>query len=196
MQSTHPEARFDRAPAVIGLVFVLVGLAALVLRQAGVDVVSYVRDAGWQFFIIIPGLALLAASIVPDPPKGVGFAIGGAIVTTVGLLLMYQERADHFESWAYAWALLPTAAGLAMLVYGFLARTGELMVSGLRTAAVSAGLFVVGAWFFETTFDTGRAPVDLTTWWPVVVIAVGVLIALTALLGRPQSRTTIPGDLR
>lgn len=196
MQSTHPETRFDRTPAAIGIVFVVVGIAALALRQMGVDVVGYVRDAGWQFFIIVPGLVLLAMSIVPAPPKGVGYAIAGSIVTTVGLLLLYQERADHFESWAYAWALIPTAAGLAMLAYGFLARTTELIVSGLRTAAIGAGLFVVGAWFFETTFETGRAPVDLATWWPVVVIAVGMLIALTALIGRPQSPNHFEGGLR
>lgn len=196
MQSTHPEARFDRTPAAIGIVFVLVGIVALALRQAGVDVVGYVRDAGWQFFIIVPGLILLAMSIVPVPPRGVGFAIAGSIVTTIGLLLLYQERADHFESWAYAWALIPIAAGLGMLVYGFLARTTELIGTGLRTAAIGAGLFVAGAWFFETTFETGRAPVDLGTWWPVAVIAVGVLIALTALIGRPQSPNNLQGDLR
>ena len=52
-----------------------------------------------------------------------GFAIAGSIVTTVGSVLLYQQTTGHWESWAYAWALVgPGAAGLGMLVYGLLFR--------------------------------------------------------------------------
>jgi hypothetical protein len=194
MQSTHPAARLDRTPAAIGITFVLVGVAALALRQAGIDVAGVIRDAGWQFFIILPGLALLAASVVPAPPRGIGFAIAGSIVTTVGLILIYQEANNHFESWAYAWALIPAAAGIGTLVYGLITAQGELVVSGLRTAAIAAVLFVAGFWFFESTFETGRAPIDLATWWPLLVIALGVLLTLGALMTRRLPDRAPRGD--
>jgi len=194
MQMTHPEARSDRTPVALGIMFVLVGVAALALRQTGVDVVAVIRDAGWQFFIIIPGLALLAASVVPAPPRGIGFAVAGSIVTTVGLILLYQEANDHFESWAYAWTLIMAAGGAGTFVYGLAAGQRDMVASGLRTAAMAAVLFVAGFWFFETIFETGRAPVDLATWWPVIVIAAGVLLTLGALVTRTSPNRELRGD--
>jgi hypothetical protein len=183
----------DRTPYVFGLLLVAIGAAVLVLRLFDVDALAAVRDLGWQLFIIVPGLGLLAMALVPKPPNGAGFAIAGSIVTTVGLILAYQEANDAFESWSYAWALLPGAAGLAMTVYGFFANEHTLVAGGLRIAVIAAALFVAGYWFFETTFATGRAPLDLETWWPVLVIAIGGLITISALLGRDSgapSRTT------
>lgn len=45
-----------------------------------------------------------------------GLTIPGSIITTIGLLLLYQETFDHFESWAYAWALIPTAVGVGIVI--------------------------------------------------------------------------------
>ena len=55
---------------------------------------------------------------VEQLPRGLGFAIAGTIVTTIGFLLLYQDSTGHWESWAYAWALLTLAAGLGTLIYG------------------------------------------------------------------------------
>ena len=39
----------------------------------------------------------------------------------VGVILLYQNAANHFESWAYAWGLVfPTATGLGRMIYGLL----------------------------------------------------------------------------
>lgn len=182
----------DRTPYVFGLILIAVGAAVLLLRLFDVDAIAWVSDLGWQLFIILPGLALLAMALVPQPPRGAGFAIAGSIVTTVGLILAYQEANDVFESWAYAWALLPGAAGVAMTVYGFFAGERDLLATGLRIALIAVALFVAGFWFFETTFATGRAPLDLEAWWPVLVIAVGGLITVSAFIGRGAAGPTRP----
>ena len=104
---------------ILGALFVLAGVGAFVARQAGIDPLGAVSDAGWPLFVIAPGVALLVASMFPQPPQGLAFAIPGGIVTSIGLLLFYQQATDHWESWAYAWALVgPGAAGLSMLPYG------------------------------------------------------------------------------
>jgi hypothetical protein len=179
----------SRSSAALGIVLIAVGIAVLALRQAGIDVIRLVDGVGWPFFIIVPGLLLLAMATVPAPPAGVGFAIGGSIVTTVGGLLLYQEAANHWQSWAYAWALIPGAAGLGTFAYGLIFRRRELVADGARLAGVAAALFVAGFWFFETVFDTGRAPIDLATWWPGIVIGLGLLIVLTN-LGRQRGAVT------
>jgi hypothetical protein len=170
--------------AVAGALLVVAGVGSLVARDLRLDPFAPITDAGWPFFVIIPGVILMLSSLIPKPPGGVGFGIAGSIVTTVGLVLLYQEQTAHWESWAYAWALVgPGAAGLGMLVYGLVFDQRDLVSAGLRLATIAAAIFIAGYWFFETVFATGRAPVDLGAWWPVVVIVAG-LAALTIGLTR------------
>lgn len=187
MDAPYPPDR--RSVLLVGSILVVGGIAALALRLAGVDVIDVVGDSGWPLFVIIPGLVLLAASLFPVAPRGVGFAVAGSIVTMVGLVLLYQETTGHYESWAYAWALVgPGAAGLGLLGYGLLFRQRDLVTPGLWLVTISAVVFTVGFWFFETVFDTGRVPADLETWWPVVFIGVGVVVLVAGLLGTGRRR--------
>jgi hypothetical protein len=179
--------------AVVGGLLVCAGVASVVMRELRFDPFAAVADAGWPFFVIIPGVALLMLSLIPKPPRGLGFAIAGAIVTTVGTVLLYQATTADWESWAYAWALIgPGAAGLGMLAYGLLFRQRELVPAGARLIAIAAGLFVAGYWYFETVFATGRTPIDLGVWWPVVLVAVGLAALVSGLAGRGRGATDHP----
>ena len=42
----------------------------------------------------------------------------GMEVVYIGLLLFYQNTFNHFESWAYAWALIPFAVGIGLVING------------------------------------------------------------------------------
>jgi hypothetical protein len=183
------------ATVVIGLLLVAVGAVALVLRElVGVNLLASIGPWGWPFFVIVPGVVLLGLSFVPVPPKGLGFATAGAIVTTVGGLLLYQSQTGHWESWAYAWALIPTSAGIAMVLYGLLTGTHGLPSNGLWIAGIAATLFVVGAWFFEGIFAGDERPLDIGDWWPVGVMVIGGLVMARAFTaGRaPAPSTTTP----
>jgi hypothetical protein len=141
------------APLVLGVLLVVAGAAAFAMQQAGIRIGDLVGDAGWPFFVIVPGLVLLLSALLITPPRGLGFAIAGSIVTTVGLILLYQSSTGTWESWAYVWALIPGAAGVAMVVYGGIAGEGSLMAAGTRVATVSTVLFIVGLWFFGPVFS-------------------------------------------
>jgi hypothetical protein len=159
------------------------------LRDLRIDLFGAIADAGWPYFVVIPGVALVIASLIPTPPRGVAFAIAGTIVTAVGSVLLYQQTTGHWTSWAYAWALVgPGAAGLGMLVYGLIFGQRDLLATGARLIAIAATIFALGYWYFETIFATGRAPVELGEWWPAATIGVG-LLALVAGLHRSASRT-------
>jgi hypothetical protein len=189
MQGTRTRKRSSSATA-FGILLVVVGIALLALREAGLDLGTVLGSAGWPLFVIVPGLVLLAFAVVPAPPQGLGFAIAGSVVTTVGLILLYHDSTGHWERWAYMWALIPGAVGVATTVYGAASRHGELVVPGLRTTAVAGVLLAAGWWFFEATFETGRTPIDLGTWWPVIVIVLGALVSVTAFMGSPRSIAT------
>jgi hypothetical protein len=188
---------------VLGLLLVIGGLSAFAAQQAGFDLMEAVRDAGWPLFVIAPGIALLVASLFQRPPHGLGFAIPGGIVTMVGLVLFYQQSTGHWESWAYAWALVgPGGAGLATLLYGLLYREQKLIGDGLRLTVISALLFAVGFWYFETIFATGRVPIDLGAWWPLALVALGIAALAVGILNVRRTppdatpATTTTGDIR
>jgi hypothetical protein len=168
-----------RGVLAVGTLLVLAGIAAIVLRQVGFDLGDEFFETGWPLFVIVPGVALLTASVFPAPPRGLGFAIAGSIVTAVGVLLFYQQSTGHWESWSYAWTLIgPGAAGVGLLGYGLLYRIRDSINAGAWLVAISAVLFVVGFWFFETIFQSGRVPVDLETWWPVGLIGLGIAVLI------------------
>jgi hypothetical protein len=166
-----------------GGILILVGLAAAGLRYADIDL-GIDLDEAWPFLVIIPGLVLLSLSVLPTPPEGLGFAISGSIVTSVGLILLAQTITDAWASWAYVWALIPGAAGLGMAVYGAATRMTEFVERGVRLVLIAGVMFLVGRWYFEAIFATGEQPIDIETWWPVAMIAIGAIIAIRAIFGR------------
>jgi hypothetical protein len=172
---------------ILGIALLVVGGAALLLRQLDYVLPAAIVDAGWPFFVIVPGVVLFASSLLVPVPKGVGLAIGGAVVTTVGTVLLYQETTGNWESWSYAWALVgPAATGFGLLLYGLITRTSEFVSKGLRLIGIGVSLFVVGYWYFEAIFSTGEPPLDVWAWWPIVMVGVGLAVVVAALLrGRP-----------
>jgi hypothetical protein len=178
--------------AVLGVILVIVGVGWFVLREFQIDPFAAISEAGWPYFVVFPGVVLLLASLVPTPPRGVGFAIAGSIVTMVGVVLLYQQTTGHWTSWAYAWALVgPGAAGLGMVLYGVLFRQRDLLAAGARLVAIAAAILAVGYWYFETIFATGQAPVELAAWWPLVLVGIGLAALVAGLLSR-GSRTSEP----
>jgi hypothetical protein len=168
--------------AAIGSTIVVIGVLAYFLEIASVDVASWLGGSGWTLFIIIPGLALLVAAAFLKDGAALTATIAGAVVTTVGALLLYQDQTAHYESWAYAWALIPGSVGAALAVHGLRFQRSDLVTVGTRMVAGFGVLLLVGAWFFETIFRTGQAPFDLGDNWPIALIALGGVLFLAGLL--------------
>ncbi|MFW5749066.1 MAG: hypothetical protein ACOCYT_05580 [Chloroflexota bacterium] len=103
------------------LALVLIGAGALFLlgHIFGFDLGAAV----WPFFVIIPGLPFLYFAHQAGDCDTAGLIFPGVIITSTGLLLLYQSVTGHWESWAYAWALYPAMVGWAMQWFG--QRTGR-----------------------------------------------------------------------
>ena len=138
----------------------------------------------WPFYIIVPGVLLFAISLTMDQ-TGEGLAIAGSIVTMVGLVLLYQNTTGHWQSWAYAWALVaPTSVGLGQVVYGALKSRQHVVKSGVGLARIGGIIFLVGAIFFELVIGiSGFRYIG----WPVLLIAAGVLLLMRNFI-RPARR--------
>ena len=177
----------DRGGVTIGVLLIVLGVLFLAGESLHVDWGRY----GWPMFVIVPGVVLMILGLAVPNEAGLGMAIPGGIITTVGLILAFQDSTGAYASWAYAWALVaPGSIGVSLLLYGLLHRRLDLLDAGLRTAAVGLGLFVGFGLLFENVIgleETGSSTA-LRDAMPFMAVAMGVIIVLLNVLPRPHPR--------
>ena len=183
----RPAPAFGSTPALVFGVL-LVGVGALLLLTRLTDI-SLGGDA-WPLWLVVPGVACLVASFALPRRQGLGLAIAGAILTTIGLILWVQETTDAYATWAYAWALVaPTAPGVGTILYGAVKGDGELVRNGLRSTVVGLALFAGFALFFEGVIGLSGEPVaafgDVL---PFAVIGLGLLLVVMSVVGGSRGR--------
>jgi hypothetical protein len=164
--------------AVLGAILIFIGLAFLAVRYLdvfqGADV--------WPLFIIGPGVALLVLGLfLPN----LGMLVGGSVVSTVGLVLAWQNMTGRWESWAYAWALVgPTASGVGSFLGGLRTGNPRLRDAGMWQIAIGLALFAGFYLFFEQVVGLSGDPLPLPEWvMPAVLIGIGVLVLLRGFFG-------------
>jgi hypothetical protein len=186
--SRWPERQEPRtAGLVMGVVLIVVGALFLILRLTDI---ALGPDA-WPLWLIVPGIAMLAGSLLIPSRGGLGLAVPGTIIAVVGAILWVQSAYDVYATWAYAWALVaPTAPGIAMLAVGAVQRDGDLVRDGVRATITGLGLFVGFGIFFEGVVGiSGHRVENLDRVLPYAAIALGlVLIVLAVVDGGRRDR--------
>ncbi|PJF39900.1 MAG: hypothetical protein D6737_07340 [Chloroflexi bacterium] len=127
----------------------------------------------WPFFIILPGLPFLYAASKADG-KEAGLIFPGLMISGTGIILLIQNMTNHWESWAYIWALYPALVGYGMVFVGrrmnerHSIRVGEGMMRWSLMAL--AGMAI----FFEVfVFGIGGF-----FGWPALFIGIGIYLWL------------------
>ena len=181
--SPEPTTSHDRSNAVgIGAILIIVG--ALLFAGQYLDIGF--DDIGWPFWIIAVGAGILLAGLLVTREQGM--VIGGTVVTTVGLVLFYQNATGHWESWAYAWALVgPAASGLGLALWGLRTANGTDVRNGTWGLLGGLGLFAIGYLFFEGVIGISGRRLPFDDWvLPAVVIVIGVVMLARGLLQRRE----------
>ncbi len=178
--ATTPERRGSSGTALLGILLITVGIFFFIGQWLTVDWGA----ATWPFYVIAPGLALMAWGLTQR--DGSGLTVAGSIVTMVGLVLLYQNTTGNWESWAYAWALVgPGGSGLGMLLYGTRSGNRKMARDGFWQILVAIGLFVAGFIFFEGIIGISGERLPLPEWLlPVAVIAIGLLVLVRGFTAR------------
>jgi hypothetical protein len=181
-EPTQPPQTRSGSPgaAVLGGILIVLGLIFLVGNQLNINI----GEATWPFYVIAPGVALVALGLTQR--HGSGLTIFGSIVTMVGLVLLYQNATDHWESWAYAWALVgPGGSGIGLLLYGTRSGDRKMARDGFWAILTALGIFAVGLVFFEGVLGISGERLPLPEWvLPVAVIGIGILVLLRGLTFR------------
>ena len=175
-----PERSGSGGTALLGIVLITVGVFFFIGQWLNIDWGA----ATWPFYVIAPGLALMAFGLTQR--DGSGLTVAGSIVTMVGLVLLYQNATGHWESWAYAWALVgPGGSGLGMLLYGTRSGNRKMARDGFWQILIAIGLFVAGFIFFEGIIGISGRRLPLPDWvLPVAVIAIGLVVLVRGFTAR------------
>ncbi len=172
-----------------GVILIALGVLFLLQELFNLDVWHY----AWPFLLIVPGLLCFAAMALGGKNSG-GLAIPGSILTMVGLLLLYQNTFDRFESWAYAWALIfPTSIGIGRFIEGWWSDRPELRANGIAMVRSGLVLFLILAAFFELVLNLGGFFREDTARFafPALLILIGVLLLLSRIVNWSGARAPV-----
>jgi hypothetical protein len=158
---------------VAGAVLIVVGVLFLAQQLLGLDLGRY----GWPLFVLVPGLALLAAFALGGRGAA-GLAVPGCVVTTVGLVLLVQNTFDLWTTWAYAWGLIVAAVGLGLVLQGERLEQPRVVRTGFGLLEGGVLAFVVFGIFFELIIDPSRSGAARGLIGPLLLVGIGLYVLL------------------
>lgn len=178
--------RSNAGTLIVGTILIVFGLMAL----AG-QLFDFV-DWGflWPFLVIGLG-ALFFIAMFAGGKQVAAFAIPGSIISGIGLILLFQNITDHWESMSYFWALIILFVGLGIYIMGWYGGDENQKQSGFRVMKVGFILFIIFGAFFEMLFSSFNNLV-----FPILLILLGIYLVFSrsGLLGRKASQLDEPSD--
>jgi len=153
----------DGGGLAVGAAVIAIGVFLLLAQN--------VQDFGTWIPLLV-GLLFLAAGV---RRRAYGLLVAGGVISGVGVGVVLQQAVD--DPWDGAISLLSLAAGFASIwVLGRLLRIPENHPWPLIPAAIIA--IIAGLQLTEA--ELGGA----IEWWPLIIIAIGLLIIMSALRRR------------
>lgn len=153
----------------IGLLLILVGVVVLFLRGLfGIKLFEFNTNDFWVFIVLLVGLSFELAFFLTG--KNPGLLVPGGIITTIGLLFMFEVTTDWSFA-AYTWPvyILSVAVGLFQL-YIFSRREKGLLIASLIVGGV--GAFFMAGMIFNRITSIIRPEVFI----PIALIAAGIAL--------------------
>ncbi len=164
-----------RSSLVFGFLLILIGGWFLAVQLVpGLD--WFWNIFQWPMFVIGIGVFLLLLGLVLGAP---GMAVPACIVGGIGGLLYWQNATGYWESWSFAWALIPGFVGAGLMLASLLGEGGkDTFRVGAWMSLISLIVFVAFGAFFGANV--------LGTYWPVLLIVFGFWILIQPLFRRKK----------
>jgi len=131
----------------------------------------------WPYLIIIAGLTFLGAMVYIGHGAG-GLAIPGTVITTIGVILFFQNLLGLWRSWAYAWTMILIAVGVGMYLMGVWNYSDRAKRVGKNLAGLGAVLLVLFGTFFGLGFSFLGFGFAARVIWPVTLIVIGAILVM------------------
>ncbi len=160
--------RRTRTSVVGGLLLILLGLFFLAY-QVMPNQLAWLRvEMAWPLIVVAVGAGLLIFGLLVGAP---GMAVPAAIVGGIGLLLYWQNATGNWESWAYAWSLIPGFVGVGVILAGLFGegRLRDALESGFWLILISLVMFAIFGSFLGGMNLFGP-------YWPALLILLGLIV--------------------
>ena len=131
----------------------------------------------WPFFVIGIGLLFFVGMFAGGRSVS-GLAVPGTIISTIGLMLFYQNITSHWESWSYGWTVILMSVGLGIFIMGIWGQNESQRAAGLRVARLGLILFVIFGSFFELIFTSGMPFGLRSIVFPAALILLGLYLVI------------------
>jgi hypothetical protein len=121
-------------------------------------------------------------------------AIPGSVLTTLGVVFLFQNAFDRFDTWSYAWALVfPTSIGIGHYIEGWWGNRPGLRARGTQETVIGLIVFVILAAFFEGYLNqSGFFGIDFGRFaFPILLILIGLALIISRLVNWPAPRPTV-----
>jgi hypothetical protein len=165
----------DRSRIGIALVLILLGVLFLVVQLSPALQAWTFNRLTWPLSVVGVGALLLLVALATWTPA---LAIPACIVGGIGGLLYWQNATGNWESWAYAWTLIPGFVGVGIFLSALMQRDARRAVSaGGWLVLISIVMFLIFAAFLG-----GVEP--LGAYWPALLIVLGLILLAGAFVGR------------
>lgn len=174
------EERSRRSALGKGIILILLG-GLFLLGRIMPGAFGWIHDFSWPLIVMGIGIFLLILGAITGTA---GMAVPAAIVGGIGALLYWQNTTGNWQSWAYAWTLIPGFVGVGILLTGILEGKAEPIGAGLWLILISLFLFAI---FGAIMAPFVGGPVFLGRYWPVLLILLGLLLLGQALYQRGRS---------
>lgn len=165
----------QKSAIAIGVILILAGVFfAITNLVPGLQAqISYM----WPLIIVGVGVLLFVIGLITGVPD---MAVPACIVAGIGGILYFQAVYGMFESWAYAWTLIPGFVGVGIILASVTGGGNRYSVRrGLNVILTSLILFTIFGAIFGAFTATG-------IYWPLLLVAAGILILLRPLFNRGQ----------
>ena len=161
--------RSNAGALVGGAILIAFGLLAL----AG----QVFRNVDWGFlwpFTVIGFGAVFFVLMFTGGKQAAAFAIPGSIVGGIGLVLLFQNITNHWESMSYFWTLIILFVGAGIYIMGLYGGDLKQKEAGMRVMKIGFILFVIFGAFFEMIFSSFSNII-----FPVLLIILGAYLVLS-----------------
>lgn len=142
----------------------------------------------WPFAVIGFGILFFVGMFAGGKPAA-ALAIPGAIITGIGLVLFFQNIANHWESMSYFWTLIILFVGAGIYIMGWYGGDPNQKSSGVRLMKVGFILFIIFGAFFEMLFSSFN-----NILFPLLLILLGAYLVLSRSGLLPWKSTEKPSD--
>jgi hypothetical protein len=166
----------SRSRITSGILLILLGLLLLSYQMMPVWWTWLRLEYSWPLAVIGLGLFLLILALLARAPA---LVVPGCVIAGIGGILYWQNATGNWGSWSYMWTLIPGFIGVGIILAGLMSGTKVLqsVLSGAWTILTSLILFAAFGFVLGGLNIFG-------VYWPVLLIAAGLLVFLRALIRR------------